>query len=484
MYMKNLIRKTAVLSLGMTAIFALSSCDCDCEINSGGNTEVVTVEGKNSLSGDILDQDGAALTGVTITVNGKTVTPTGNSFEMTDLDDGTYEVVIKKDGYKDYVTTVTLTSTTQTVEGKTVKAGQDEKMSFYMTKEVVELFTLGGTAQEKEIVLETSKQDDGTGNVVSNTQDPSNSSLYSEVTASCEVPALTAEQLTTIGDQLATQGLDLSQFTFSLTNVSSLSDVENASAARATRAVVTPGDPLPNNNTLFTGLTVDVDGVVDFSFIPGYTIEVTFDLPDNNVKGALTVFRQVASKATAGWTQVTSTTTGDGIVAVDFSQDKKIVIKLNILQTQTFVLGIQIDRVFNSTVSGNIEYTPVTNNTNSPMVVRTMNYQLRTGLVLQNNTQGPLTDFLRKMVFRFYKMKTVKDPVLVTQTYRVLPPYSLPATGTLHLAGVQQVTNETFSVTNGTSSFTAIRYGSASLVHYAIVPPGTVPTHVGGGSDN
>ena len=311
--MKRMIRKAAILSLGMTAVFALASCECDCEIKGGGDTEVVTVNGKNSLSGVILDQDGAVLTGVTITVNGKNVPTNGNLFEMTDLDDGTYEVVIKKDGYKDYVTTVTLTSTSQTVEGKTVKAGQDEKLTFYLTKEVEALFQLGGTAQEKEIVLETSRQDDGTGTIVSNTQDPSNDALYSEVTASCEIPGLTADQLANVGEQLAAQGLNLSQFTFALTNISSLSEAEGASASRATRSIVTPGDELPGDYTMFTGLQIVDPATVDFTSFPNYAVTLTFDLPDNNVKGAIKLFRYVNSQAAAGWTEVTSTTAGTGI---------------------------------------------------------------------------------------------------------------------------------------------------------------------------
>jgi hypothetical protein len=485
MYMKRMIRKAAILSLGMTAVFALASCECDCEIKGGGDTEVVTVNGKNSLSGVILDQDGAVLTGVTITVNGKNVPTNGNLFEMTDLDDGTYEVVIKKDGYKDYVTTVTLTSTSQTVEGKTVKAGQDEKLTFYLTKEVEALFQLGGTAQEKEIVLETSRQDDGTGTIVSNTQDPSNDALYSEVTASCEIPGLTADQLANVGEQLAAQGLNLSQFTFALTNISSLSEAEGASAARATRAIVTPGDVLPGNYTMFTGLQIGDPATVDFTSFPNYAVTLTFDLPDNNVKGAIKLFRYVNSQAAAGWTEVTSTTAGTGISSIDFSQDKKIVVRLNVLEPQAFVLGIQVDRTFNNTTSGEIVYTPVTNNGTSAMVVRSMNYQARSGLVLQNNTQGPLTDYLRKMVLRFYQMTAVKEPVLESHTYRVVPPYSLPASGALHLSASQQVSDETFSVMNGTSSFTAQRFGSVYVVHYAVIPPGSevVPTHNGGSND-
>lgn len=485
--MKRMIRKTAVLSLGMTAIFALASCECDCELNRGGkdNTEVVTVNGKNTLSGVILDENGAVLTGVTITVNGQKVTVTGNSFEMTGLDDGTYEIVVKKDGYKDYVTKVTLSSTTQTVEGKTAKAGQDEKLTLYLIKELEMLFQLGGTAQEQEIVLENSRQDDGTGNIVSNTQDPSNDALYSEVTATCELPGLTADQLTTVGEQLASQGIDLSKFSFSITNVASLAEVEDASGARATRAIVTPGDVLPGNYTLFTGVQIVDPAVVDFTFIPNYTVDLTFDLPDNNVKGAIKLFRYVNSNATAGWTEATSATTGGGVLAIDFTQDKKIVVKLNVLEPQAFVLGIQVDRTFNNTTSGEIVYTPVTNNTSSAMVVRSMNYQARTGLILKNNTQGPLTDYLRKMVLRFYQITAVKEPQLVTYTYRVTPPYSLPATGLLHLSASQQVSDETFSVLNGTSSFTAQRFGSVYVVHYAVVPQGTpvVPTHNGGSND-
>ena len=167
--MKKFINKVSVLMMGCMIAFMATAC------HTGGDddsTQKVTPTPKNSLRGVILDQNGATLTGATVKINNKTVNINGNTFESTGLGNGNYKVEVTKAGYKGAEETITLSTSSQVVDNEVVLVGQDVESTFYLIKEETETINLGAEGDEKSVTLETSTQDDGTGKIVGNTQDP------------------------------------------------------------------------------------------------------------------------------------------------------------------------------------------------------------------------------------------------------------------------------------------------------------------------
>lgn len=456
----------------MVATLAVVSVSC----NSYEDEQPTTKESvavKNSLRGVVLDQDGAVLTDASVTINGRSVAVTGNTFESLGLSDGTYTVVVKKAGYKDSEPkVVTLASSTQVVDGESVVVGQDATCVIYLFKEESATVKIGLAGDEETITIETSTQDDGTGAIVGNTQDPTDASLNTEITVTAETPAVTSTDLAGITSQLPA-GFSLDNLSFKLTNMASLREAR-------TKAIIIAGESLPGNYTFFTGCNLETNAPVpvDFSGIAGFAIDVTLSLPQD-VKSAVKLYRNVG--ASTEWKELTSASTGEGIVSVDFSASNKIVVKLNILENQSFALGVQIDQSETTTTAEAITATPVVNNSASTINVPTMNYTAKSrGVVLKNLTQGSMVDYLRKVVLRYYSIRAIYEAKSETFAYPVA--YKLVPNGTLYLAGFQNVETSVFKIANGTSSFQAQEYGDVMAYPYAIVPD--VPVQHGGGSND
>ena len=124
--MKNFFRRATILTLGMGLALTFTACH---HPGDEDNTQIVVGNVTNTLRGLIFDQDGAALSGATVTINGNSTAVTGNEFgPRTGLADGTYTVVVKKNGYKDVVKDVTLAATIENGQ----KYGQDAVESFYL----------------------------------------------------------------------------------------------------------------------------------------------------------------------------------------------------------------------------------------------------------------------------------------------------------------------------------------------------------------
>ena len=469
--MKKFFNKVSVLALGCVMAMMATAC------HTGGDddsTSKVTPAVKNTLRGTIVDQDGAALMGAAIKVNGKSVVVNGNTFEATGLKNGNYVIQVSATGYKKAEKTVTLSTSTKVVEGETVVVGQDVATVIYLTKDEKRTVNFGVGGDSESIVLETSKQNDGTGHVVGNTQDPNNQSLNSEISVEATVPAMTSSQIETF-ESLLPAGLKIEDFNFSMTNLASLDE------ATTTRSVVVAGDALPGNFTFFTGSTLIPLVPIDFSALaPLFTIDITFVLP-GDVKNVIKLYRNTGN----GWNELTSSTTGNGISSVDFSASNKIVVKLSKLETMSFALGIQIDQSNPTTNMETFVSGPRVNSGVSPIVVKDLSYVVKApGLVLTNLTQGAMVDYLRKIVLRYYTLQAMDTPKDETRYYDFTTNgtggYSLPADGQLFLAGFQEVTSSIYSVVNGTSSFRADEYGDVFVYPYAIIP---TPVHGGGSND-
>lgn len=469
--MKKFFNKFSVLALG--CVMAMMATACHTGGDDGDSTSKVTPAVKNTLRGTIVDQDGAALMGATIKLNGKSVVVNGNTFEATGLKNGNYVVQVTATGYKKAEETVTLSTSTKVVEGETVVVGQDVATVIYLTKDEKRKVNFGVGGDSESIVLETSKQNDGTGHIVGNTQDPNNQSLNSEIVVTATVPAMSSSEVKTFEDLLPA-GMSIDDFNFTMTNLASTEEA-------TTRSVIIAGDALPNNFTFFTGLQLIPVVPIDFGpMAPAFTIDVTITLP-GDVKNVVKLYRNIGN----GWTEITSSTTGNGISSVDFSASNKIVVKLSKLQNMAFALGVQIDQTTPTTSYESFTSGPRVNSSSAPIVVKDLSYVAKSpGLVLTNITNGSMVDYLRKLVLKYYGLQTVNEVKEVTLYYDFSTNgtggYSLAANGQLFLAGFQVLTSSVFSVVNGTSSFKADEYGDVMVYPYAIIP---TPVHGGGSND-
>lgn len=470
--MKKFFNKFSVLALG--CVMAMMATACHTGGDDGDSTSKVTPAVKNTLRGTIVDQDGAALMGATIKLNGKSVVVNGNTFEATGLKNGNYVVQVTATGYKKAEETVTLSTSTKVVEGETVVVGQDVATVIYLTKDEKRKVNFGVGGDSESIVLETSKQNDGTGHIVGNTQDPNNQSLNSEIVVTATVPAMSSSEVKTFEDLLPA-GMKIDDFYFNLTNLGSLDE------ATTTRSVVVAGDALPGNFTFFTGMSLIPIVPIDFSALaPAFTINITIVLP-GDVKNVIKLYRNTGS----GWNEITSSTKGNGISSVDFSASNMIVVKLSKLETMSFALGVQIDQSNPTTNIETFVSGPRVNSSSAPIVVKDLSYVAKSpGLVLTNITNGSMVDYLRKLVLKYYGLQTVNEVKEVTLYYDFSTNgtggYSLAANGQLFLAGFQVLTSSVFSVVNGTSSFKADEYGDVMVYPYAIIP---TPVHGGGSND-
>ena len=470
--MKKFFNKVSVLAMG--CVMAMMATACHTGGDDSSSTSKVTPAVKNTLRGAIVDQDGAALMGAAIKINGKSVVVNGNTFEATGLKNGNYVVQVSATGYKKAEKTVTLSTSTKVVEGEMVVVGQDVETVIYLTKDEKRTVNFGVGGDSGSIVLETSKQNDGTGNIVGNTQDPNNQSLNSEVVVTATVPAMSSSEIDAF-ESLLPAGMKIDDFSFNFTNLESLEE------ATTTRSVVVAGDALPGNFTFFTGLSLIPIVPIDFSALaPAFTVNIAIVLP-NDVKNVIKLYRNTGN----GWNEITSSTTGNGISSVDFSASNMIIVKLSKLETMSFALGVQIDQSNPTTSMETFISGPRVNSGVSPIVVKDLSYVVKTpGLVLTNLTQGAMVDYLRKIVLRYYTLQAMDTPKDETRYYDFTTNgtggYSLPANGQLFLAGFQEVTSSVYSVVNGTSSFRADEYGDVAVYPYAIIP---TPVHGGGSND-
>lgn len=471
--MKKFLNKVSVLMMGCVMAMMATAC------HTGGDdvtTTKVTPTVKNSLRGIILDQDGAILTGATVKINGKTVSVTGNTFESLGLNNGSYKIEVSLAGYKSAEETITLSTSTEIIDGEAVVVGQNAENIFYLIRDERKTVNFGLAGDEETVTLETSTQDDGTGKIVGNTQEPENESLNTEIVVTASVPGMDADQVKKVEEQLPA-GIDIQSLSFLLTNLGSLND---ATKKNATRTLIVAGEALPNNYTFFAGVQLVPTYTIDFSSIPGFTFSINIDLP-GDVKDAIKLYRNMGS----GWTEVTKETTGNGITSVDFSKESRITVNLNKLEFQSFAIGVQIDQTDESADVYPFTTEARVNNTSSPMLIKSLPYTAKTpGIVLTNLTTGAMVDYLRKIILRYYRIRAIYEAKDEDRVYDFTTNnssgYSLPAGGELYLTGYQNVKTSVFSIINGTSSFKAEQYGDMFVYPYALIP---TPVHSGGSND-
>ena len=462
--MKQLFNKAFV----MLAVCALAVAATSCNAYDAGTapeTSKTTITVKNSLRGTILDQDGAAVTGASVTINGAAVAVSSNSFEKTGLNDGTYTIVVKKAGFKDSEPkVVTLAKSTEIVNGESTVVGQDATCVIYLNKDnsVTTSAFSGTSGTSKTIDLETSTQDDGTGVVNSTT-----GATVNKITVNVTTPNIEAADVPTINGQLPA-GTTVSDITYTITNLNSPEE--------ASRSTIVAGEALPGNYTFLTGAKLITAVDVDFAAmgLTSYTIDVTIDLGDNDMKNGIALFRYLGGS----WTQVTA---NDTDMSFDNSQDSKLIVKLSRLRAQSFAIGIQIDETVSGTANIPVVATPVVNSNAAAMSVPSMNYTAKErGVVISNQYNTAMVDFLRKAVLRYKGLTAVSSENDQAMTYTFSPAYSLPVGGTLYLAGYQEVETATYKVNGSTAAIAITKYGDTKVAPFAVVP---VTEHSGGSND-
>lgn len=464
--MKQLFNKAFV----MLAVCALAVAATSCNAYDAGTapeTSKTTITVKNSLRGTILDQDGAAVTGASVTINGAAVAVSSNSFEKTGLNDGTYTIVVKKAGFKDSEPkVVTLAKSTEIVNGESTVVGQDATCVIYLNKDnSATSGALSGAAGTSETIdLETSVQDDGTGVVNSTT-----GATVNKITVNVTTPTLTPAEVATVNTsgQLPA-GTTVDDITYTITNLNSPDD--------ASRSTIVAGEALPGNYTFLTGAKLITAVDVDFAAmgLTSYTVDVTIDLGDNDMKNGIALFRYLGGS----WTQVTA---NDTDMSFDNSQDSKLIVKLSRLRAQSFAIGIQIDEAVTGATNIPVVATPVVNSNAAAMSVPSMNYTAKEkGVVISNQANTAMVDFLRKAVLRYKGLTAVSSVNDEAMTYTFSPAYSLPVGGTLYLAGYQEVEAATYKVNGSTAAIAITKYGDTKVAPFAVVP---VTEHSGGSND-
>ncbi len=462
--MKQLFNKAFV----MLAVCALAVAATSCNAYDAGTapeTSKTTITVKNSLRGTILDQDGAAVTGASVTINGAAVAVSSNSFEKTGLNDGTYTIVVKKAGFKDSEPkVVTLAKSTEIVNGESTVVGQDATCVIYLNKDnsVTTSAFSGTSGTSKTIDLETSTQDDGTGVVNSTT-----GATVNKITVNVTTPNIAAADVSTINGQLPA-GTTVSDITYTITNLNSPDEASRSS-------VIVAGEALPGNYTFLTGAKLITAVDVDFAALSlSYTVDVTINLGDNDMKNGIALFRYLGGS----WTQVTA---NDTDMSFDNSQDSKLIVKLSRLRAQSFAIGIQIDEAVTGATNIPVVATPVVNSNAAAMSVPSMNYTAKEkGVVISNQANTAMVDFLRKAVLRYKGLTAVSSVNDEAMTYTFSPAYSLPVGGTLYLAGYQEVEAATYKVNGSTAAIAITKYGDTKVAPFAVVP---VTEHSGGSND-
>lgn len=481
--MKKYFSKALLLTFGLGVAVSLTSCHSGSDETAPEITQNITP--KHAIRGTILDGNGAVLTGATVslsrqgTASTRLVSVVGNTFEVSGLDNGTWTVIVTKNGYKSQTESVTLAVTTQTIEGKSVRVGQNVDQVFYLAEEVkTKAIKLGGeTSTSDEITIETTTQDDGTGTVV-NTTDPTGDQTTAEtITVVAETPAISGDAYTDIETQLQQQGGSIEDFSMYLVNITSLEDAKELAeeAGSAARAFTRATTALPDGREMLAGVGLNTGGF-ELNLPDPMTVDVTITLPDDNTKGAVKLYRTITGDS---WEALSAS--ADDVAAIDMTKEGIIIVRLKVLRTQSFALGVQIEESEATTEEENIVSTPLVNNSSAAITVTQMKYTVKDGVVLQNTVQGALTDFLRKVMLRKYGTRAVSTAANVEKTYTFSPAFSLPAYGTLTLEGVQTVTSKNYRVVDAQAAFNAREYGPAKVSATATYPE-PQDDHVGGGS--
>jgi hypothetical protein len=288
-----------------------------------------------------------------------------------------------------------------------------------------------------------------------------------------------------VEEALAEQGQDIDDFSFFLTGVSSLEDAaalasDNGLARTLTRATTA----LAGGYEILAGMGINA-GTVDLDFaalnLP-QRVTIEFSLPDENCKNAVRLYRTFKGDS---WTELplddTNANLPADIVKIE-TQATKIIVVLNRLRTQSFVLGVQLVEETTGTGVEYINANPVKNETAAAMPVASIKYNAKAGAVIKNEENGSLTDFLRKMIQKKNSLRTVSDAT-VEKEYAFRPVYQLPAGGTLFLTGWQNYSNYRYSIRNSNAAFTVTDYQAEFVYPYATyetVEP--IETHSGGSS--
>ena len=465
--MKQLFNKAFVMLAVCALAVAATSCNAY-DAGSAPETSKTTITVKNSLRGTILDQDGAPVTGASVTIDGKAVAVSSNSFEKTGLNDGTYTIVVKKAGFKDSEPkVVTLAKSTEIVNGESTVVGQDATCVIYLNKDnsVTTSAFSGTSGTSKTIDLETSTQDDGTGVVNSTT-----GATVNKITVNVTTPNIAAADVPTINGQLPA-GTTVSDITYTITNLNSPDE--------ASRSTIVAGEALPGNYTFLTGAKLITTADINFAAIPGlgsYKVNITIDLGDNDMKNGIGLFRYLGGS----WTQVTASDS-DTEMTFDDTQDSKLIISLSWLRAQSFAIGIQIDEAVTGATNIPVVATPVVNSNAAAMSVPSMNYTAKErGVVITNKDNTAMVDFLRKAVLRYKGLTAVSSVNDEAMTYTFSPAYSLPVGGTLYLAGYQEVETATYKVNGSNAAIAITKYGDTKVAPFAVVP---VTEHSGGSND-
>ena len=479
--MRKNFTKALLLTLGLGVAVTLTSCHSSSDESVAEVTK--TIAPTHTIRGTILDGNGNPVNGVAVTLSRqgtaskRVVDVTGNTFEVSGLSDGTWDVVVTKNGYKDLTESIALAVRTETIGNESVRVGHTVNQVFYIFEETKsKSIKLGGEAQSTdEIVIETSTQDDGTGNIV-NTTDPSGDQTTAyTITVDAATPAISGDAYDDVENQLKAQGGSIEDFQMSLININSLEDAKKLAqdnGISASRDLTRATTSLPGGREMLAGVGIDA-GPFKVELTGTDAFELTITLPDENTKNAITLFRTISGNT---WTALT---TGDGITAVDRSQPNKIVIRMNTIQTQSIAMGLNIVETSGNATFQNITAASIENNSNSSRSISSMPYTMMEGVVLTNTIQGPLTDLLRKIVLRLYGVKAVNTPKAVTAIYNFSPAFTLPAGGTLNLAGIQRILHKTYSVRDGSAAFTTQEYDATYVYPWATYPE-TEATHVAG----
>lgn len=526
--MKSLFRNVSAFAFVLLMAGVATSCHRgydDVDGQGGGVTpqpqkEVTkpVIEGNptHTLRGVILNGNGEKLDGAIYSVTRKgtmvaTGTAVGNTFEASNLVDGDYEVVVSKTGYKNADRSLTLKVETKKLEdGTTAKFGQSVEEVFYLEAEKKGSEKIGfgsnATSDSDKITLETTKQDNGSGKTVTTTDetvDGSDSANEGLIEVTATVDAVSTTEFNTgatntdgtpksdydvLADALAEDGENIDDFSFFLTGVSSLEDAADVAKDNgvSSRALTRANTSLPGGYEILAGMAVNA-GTVDVDFaalnLP-QRLNIEFSLPDNDCKNAVRLYRTFKGDS---WAELSLT--GENLpsdVKIDMTQDKKVVVILSRLRTQSFALGVQIIESNQGSSTEVINATPIVNNATTSLAVTSIKYNAKAGSVLKNDYNGALTDFLRKIVMKKYGLRAVENPN-VEKEYVFATPYQLPAGGTLFLTGWQNYSSIQYTIRNSNAAFSVIDYQAEFVYPYATyaspeVPEEPIETHSGGSS--
>jgi hypothetical protein len=451
--MKEFLTKTLILALGLGLTMTFTACHTE----SGTAPVVTKVNPTHSISGTILTSDGKALNGAVVTIGGKAVTVTGNTFAVSGLKDGTYEIEVKCDGYWTVTTTEPLSVTP--VNGE--MSGMNVERTFYLAKKVESdvLAISQSTSASDQITIETTDYTDGDGAKGNDTDE--------SITIDAEIPMVSGDEYNAMDAELKAQGEEtgLANFTITLSNITCLEDAQavarlnKVAASRQTRAITSMGDE--EGNELLAGVAVNA-GSRKVTMPANKPFVVTAKMP-NDVKSAITLFRTITGDR---WTKIDLNNLPADIASVDFNTDGVIKINLKEVKTQSFGFGVIVEEEELGTDDEDIVAKTVTNNTASTSKLSEMKYTVKSGVVLGEYSKSSLTDFLRKMMIRKYGTRLVKTAKSVEKTYEFSPAYSMHPYGVMHLEGIQFVNKVKFSVANSQAYYNVVEYADWYVFPY------------------